>query len=394
MAHAGQGGLRIIVVVQSVLTIYDRNRPGSHCRRLYMAVSALLDAGYAVHYLAAERLDVAEHPNLHPHILRLPCRTNQGIWFWLCFSVVAPIAFARLAWSVRPRALLVFDPLYALIAKFAAQLTATPLVLFLRAVPWRVNLLDHRPFVVRTYLSLRDKLGLRSSRVVVALTRAMVQELLSRDPDLEHKLTLLPNAVIPSATTAFSRGEFSIRKSSVAERFNIPEKDLLLITTGELIRRRNVEYLVRAIGATSNERVSLIICGDGPESQKLSALIVGLGLVDRVVLAGWVDDPVSIVAGCDLFVLPSRHEGMSNSLLEAMGVGVPAIAADTPEMREVLAYEQLLFTPAHVGQLAARIDTLAGSRQELDNITRLCAERAKKFSFNWGLDVVKLVEGL
>jgi glycosyltransferase involved in cell wall biosynthesis len=67
-------------------------------------------------------------------------------------------------------------------------------------------------------------------------------------------------------------------------------------------------------------------------------MIAALELTDRVQLAGFQKNPFDQVARADLYVLTSRAEGFPNSLLEAMALGVPVIAADCPSgPREILA---------------------------------------------------------
>jgi glycosyltransferase involved in cell wall biosynthesis len=70
-----------------------------------------------------------------------------------------------------------------------------------------------------------------------------------------------------------------------------------------------------------------------------------LGVADRTHFLGQQKEPLHIVAGLDLFVLPSRSEGFSNALLEAAFLGVPCIATDVGAAREILGVEGLLFQP-------------------------------------------------
>jgi glycosyltransferase involved in cell wall biosynthesis len=71
----------------------------------------------------------------------------------------------------------------------------------------------------------------------------------------------------------------------------------------------------------------LTILGDGPERASLQDSVRRFGLVNRVTFAGFVDQPRHYYAGADVFVLPSRWEGMSNAALEALACGTPVIAS-------------------------------------------------------------------
>ncbi len=390
---------------RKILTVFYKHRRGGHCKRLYMMIEALLDAGFEVHYLAMEPLKVASHKHLVAHILRLPVRKSKGAWFWFCFSVVAPFALLKISLTERVSAIAVFDTYYAVLSKLAALFSRIPLLLFLRSVPWRVNQIIVPSFIRRMFSYGIDVLGLHFSQAIVSVTTTMQEEICSKFPSLTKRLITLPNSVIyPSEISGGNEGkvdrvvwhnwieQFPVRKRGVAASHRLSEKNIILCTSGELNIRKNVEHLVRAIGAHGGEKLSLIICGDGPERARILSVINGYGLGTQVVLPGWVENPLEIVSGCDLFVMTSRHEGMSNSMLEALGAGAAVIAADTPEMREVLHYDDLLFNAAHVGELSRRLETITTKKGELNRIRELSHERARHFSFDWGREVVNFIE--
>jgi glycosyltransferase involved in cell wall biosynthesis len=71
----------------------------------------------------------------------------------------------------------------------------------------------------------------------------------------------------------------------------------------------------------------LLLVGEGPERPALAARIAELGLAAAINLPGAMADPAPLLRMADLFVLPSREEGMSVALLEAMALGVPIVAS-------------------------------------------------------------------
>ena len=84
------------------------------------------------------------------------------------------------------------------------------------------------------------------------------------------------------------------------------------------------------------ENARLVLIGSGPERDALSDLATRLGCRDRVVFAGHREDASALMAAFDAFVLGSDFEGMSNSLMEAMSLGLPCIASDIPPNRELI----------------------------------------------------------
>jgi glycosyltransferase involved in cell wall biosynthesis len=101
---------------------------------------------------------------------------------------------------------------------------------------------------------------------------------------------------------------------------------------GRLAPEKGLESLVDAwpIVLEARPGAHLTLIGEGPERASLESRITRLGLVESVELPGASADPSAILRESDLFVLPSREEGMSIALLEAMALGIPAVASSIP----------------------------------------------------------------
>src|SRR5260370_28144661 len=72
----------------------------------------------------------------------------------------------------------------------------------------------------------------------------------------------------------------------------------------------------------------LVLVGSGVDEAMLEKLIADRKLGDRVTLAGEHPDPRGFLSDADVFLLPSRREGFSNAILEAMAAGLPVIRTD------------------------------------------------------------------
>lgn len=102
---------------------------------------------------------------------------------------------------------------------------------------------------------------------------------------------------------------------------------------------KNLDVLVRAFAAVRDLRPGLkvAIVGSGPEGERLTALAKELGIADQCHFEPATDRVADWLRGIDVFVLPSRSEAFSNSLMEAMASGCCAVASDTggnPELIE------------------------------------------------------------
>ncbi len=88
------------------------------------------------------------------------------------------------------------------------------------------------------------------------------------------------------------------------------------------------------------ENARLVIIGDGPERDSLAAFASQLGCREKIIFTGHRADAWPLLKALDAFVLPSEFEGMSNSLMEAMSLGVPCVASDIAPNLELIAHEQ------------------------------------------------------
>ena len=113
----------------------------------------------------------------------------------------------------------------------------------------------------------------------------------------------------------------------------------VILAVGSLTRQKDYPTLIDAFEriAESRDEARLVVLGEGEERPVLEAMIASRGLSERVDLAGFVDNPFSYMAKCDVFVLSSAWEGLPNTLIQALGVGATAVATDCPSgPREIL----------------------------------------------------------
>lgn len=100
------------------------------------------------------------------------------------------------------------------------------------------------------------------------------------------------------------------------------------VFTGRLVPEKGLDVLIeawqRALPGLPRA-ARLVIVGEGAEEPRLRGMVDRNGLGDSVRFAGFVADPERYLRAADLYVLPSLVEGLPNSLLEAMAVGLPSI---------------------------------------------------------------------
>ncbi len=146
------------------------------------------------------------------------------------------------------------------------------------------------------------------------------------------------------------------------QRLGLGEDDIAALYLGRQDRQKGTDVLLKAakqfLAATPN--ATLLIAGEGPMQRRVARVCNASG--GRARYLGYVDDTEGLLNGADMFVLPSRWEGWPLALGEAMAVGLPAIGADSPGVRDVItAAETGLLVPAEDAvALADAMARLAG----------------------------------
>lgn len=146
---------------------------------------------------------------------------------------------------------------------------------------------------------------------------------------------------------------------------------------GQLIPRKDLETLLRAFAASQcrDQRSSrLVLVGDGEQRSELQSLAETLGVAERTTFMGYREDRLQLLRGFDVFVLPSRLEGIPRCVMEAMAANVPVIASDIPGSRELLDSGScgVLVPPGDFMSLASAIDAMmvSADRASLAGVAR------------------------
>lgn len=199
----------------------------------------------------------------------------------------------------------------------------------------------------------------RRARAVVANGTGLRDLALRADPGIV--VPIIPNGV----DSADHAPADSVPKASTTGSPRI----LLL---GRLAHQKGCDVLLRALAAIREYPFELELAGDGPERHALEALARTLGLADRVHFSGWVprEHLSEHYRRADIFALPSRAEGMSNALLEAMAYALPVVASDVPGNRDLVTHERtgLLVESEDAGDLAQAMERLLTDERLRDSL--------------------------
>jgi 1,2-diacylglycerol 3-alpha-glucosyltransferase len=166
-----------------------------------------------------------------------------------------------------------------------------------------------------------------------------------------------PVEVIPSPVDLdrFAAGR---RRPEVRQRLGADPDSVLVLCVGRLAREKNVELALAALAATEPQ-LRLALVGDGPLRRRLEVESARLGIAERVRFAGPVQpaEMPDVYAAADVLLFPSISETQGLVLVEALAAGLPVVAVDTPQTREVVGQAALL-APAQARELARALSAI------------------------------------
>lgn len=187
--------------------------------------------------------------------------------------------------------------------------------------------------------------------------------------------------------------------AAVPERF-AGKREKRIVTAGRLEEVKNHKMLIEAFRLFSEDfpEYTLDIYGKGSMEEELRQLAGQKGMADKVIFHGFCSNVKEEIRKSSMFVLSSNYEGISNSMVEAMAMGIPVIATDCPVggCRSYIAdgVNGLLVPVGDVGKLAAAMRKLAENSELSENISINAEKVRKKYSMQEIADQMLAAAGI
>jgi glycosyltransferase involved in cell wall biosynthesis len=222
----------------------------------------------------------------------------------------------------------------------------------------------------RLFLRTGELLGTRFASAVIAVSKQIKNML---EVKYRRSVVYIPNGVtirkqVPNNT---------IKKKYALE----PGKYLLAV--GRLVPEKGFHDLVEAYAGVESDW-KLVIAGGADHEDNYSSMLRDQSSRDpRIVMTGFItgDLLAEIYSHAGLLILPSYHEGLSITILEAMSYNLPILASEIPANRELLADENVLFKPGDIDVLRKKIkEFISGDNRK--GISMVFQERINT-EFNW-----------
>lgn len=162
----------------------------------------------------------------------------------------------------------------------------------------------------------------------------------------------------------------------------VASHELLVAAIGALVEHKDHATFIRAASLVAENwsDVRFAVFGEGPLRESLEALVAEMGLGDRFRLAGEVPEAARSLGDIDIFVMPSREEGLGTACIEAMLAGLPIVATSAGGLRELAGDAFLPVEPGRPESLAREIGSLVDHATAREAAGLRAGERARAFT--------------
>ena len=210
---------------------------------------------------------------------------------------------------------------------------------------------------------------------LVTISAATREAMVDYDNFPRRRIDVIWNGVELPQANGFDRG--GVRRS-----IGVPEDAVVVGMASRIVELKNVPLALEAFRqvADKHPEAYLVICGDGDARPQMEQAIDRLDLRERVRTLGMRDDLDRLIPSFDVFLLSSRTEGISITLLQAMAHRVPAVATDVGGNPEVVADgETGHLVPTEDPQaMAMALERLVASPQERERLGQQAERRARE----------------
>ena len=188
--------------------------------------------------------------------------------------------------------------------------------------------------------------------------------------DSRYEIPVIPNGVDTSQFTASNRD------------WSSPH----ILSVGRVVYQKGFDLGMRALSQLKDLEWTWTIAGDGPQMAMLKAMAEEYGINDRIRFSGWLSSEQlkEQYAAANVFLFPSRHEGMPNAVLEAMASGLPVVATKIAGNEELVVDGETgkLVPTEDVDSLRESLRPLLVDAQMREQMGRAARQRVES-SFSW-----------
>ncbi|MCH7619872.1 MAG: glycosyltransferase family 4 protein [Candidatus Marinimicrobia bacterium] len=218
---------------------------------------------------------------------------------------------------------------------------------------------------------------------IIAISNAVKDVLISDGID-QRNVSVIHSGISLDSTQSKDHSK------GLKKGFGLNETDVLVGTVGALTAEKDLKTFLRAVKQVTEERenVKFFVVGEGRLMKELIAFTESLDISSKVIFTGYRTDVSNILDILDIWILPSRREGLGNALLEAMAAGLPIAATNAGGIPEVVrdGVGGFLVDPGNHKGLASAIVKLIDDKDLRNRFGSENLERVKNF------DITRTIE--
>jgi len=307
--------------------------------------------------------------DVNSHLLNANVKIHELGVSRLRYAAIPMLRYIR---KNRPDFMLVFGNEMAIIINKLKKLKLTDMKLVVRVLN-NVNISlakeDNVSPVVENYLKSAQK-QMADMDIVVAQCRAMGRMILDKGLVTEEQMRVIYN---PVSSQLIEKVDILQRKQDDSNDAD-EKKGKRLTFIGRVDPQKQPDQLIQAFEKVVKNcpETKLRIVGDGVLMEQTRLLAEELGVSDKIMYDGIRKDMENVYADTDVVVLSSQYEGMPNSLIEAIGCGIPVVSYDCP-----------------IGPSEIIEDGVNGFLVELNNVDELAQKICLALKQSWDREIIK-----
>jgi glycosyltransferase involved in cell wall biosynthesis len=207
-----------------------------------------------------------------------------------------------------------------------------------------------------------DHLTIKLSDFILVNSKPLIDFYNVKHKVKKDKIKFIPNAIDIEKIEKLSQEKID---------FEFDENIKYIISVSRFHKQKDIPTLIKAFNEVCKikNNVRLLLLSDGPEKNIIINLVKELKLEDMVSFIGKVNNVYPYIKKSDLFVLTSRYEGMSNSLLEAMALKIPVVVSNIPENIQLIQNRECFFNIGNYEKLSEIIINILKSNN-IKNINK------------------------
>ncbi len=204
------------------------------------------------------------------------------------------------------------------------------------------------------------------------------------------KVEYFPGVGVDISKFSKNDGDGAI-KTAKRQELKLSNSDIVLLSVGELNKNKNHGVIIDALANLNMPNVKYLIVGKGDLKEKLQEQIIKNNLQNQVFLLGYRTDVADLYKASDVFVFPSYREGLSVSVMEAMGSGLPCVVSNIRGNTDLIDDNKggYLCFPSDVTSFTASIKYLIASEEKRIAFGEYNQQKIKGFSVGTVMDKTK-----